>query len=127
MTGFSEIVRHLFLLAVMVYCLVVPAIAVVVLLLRFHENWFVSDAVRFARCPNCGAAKSGDGRSSLMLLLSPRPPAGAFVNRRFGRFVRCRVCDALVSHLAGAIEHRSLVRGTGTLILKLSIERNRVR
>ena len=95
MIGLSEIVRHLFLLAVMVYCLIVLVIAVVVLLVRFHEHWFVGDAVRFRRCPNCGVAESQDGRSSLRLLLSPPPPAGVFINRRFGRFVRCRVCNTL--------------------------------
>lgn len=95
MTSFSEVVRNLFLLAAMVYCLVVVTVVVVRLIGRIHEYWFVSDAVRFARCPNCGAAKSHDGRSSLNLLLSPPPPRGAFVNRRFGRVVGCRVCHVV--------------------------------
>ncbi len=95
MTSFFEVVQNLFLLAAMVYCLVVVTVVVVCLIGRIHEYWFVSDAIRFARCPNCGAAKSHDGRSSLKLLLSPPPRRGAFVNRRFGRFVGCRVCHVV--------------------------------
>ena len=96
MTVLFEIVHHLFLLAAMIYCLFVLTFGIGRPLIDFHEYWFVRDAVRFVRCPSCGAAKFHDGLSSLILLLSPSPPVGAFGYRMFGRLVRCRVCDAVM-------------------------------
>ena len=96
MTVVFEIIRHLFLLVAVIYCLFVLAFVVGRPLMEFHEHWFVRDAIRFVRCPNCGTAKTHDGRSSLRLLLSPPPPPGTFSSRAFGRFVRCFVCDAVM-------------------------------